>query len=270
MRRDQRFVGRSGAQRSGSYSVLRAIRTCEVLGWAVVQTTSTVVWVTFSKWISLISLRASRLAARAAQLNNTTPRVRRLRQDGQPELFMKFKSIRLTSKVMQDRLRTVDPAHILNHPGRRIMSGNVAFPGYNLAAAIINPRMKKLSDSVFGGGDAVGACRPEFATTAAERAFDFEISTAAACPRLRLRRIPPIHRRRRPNNSVNRTQRRNPAQPRILAPLPRHLVLMQRPDDNLTTIRKRVDEVNVVFTVTDKRDHFVKDLTENDFRVYGR
>ena len=39
------------------------------------------------------------------------------------------------------------------------------------------------------------------------------------------------------------------------------------PDDTITTIRKRVDEVNVVFTVTDKRDHFVKDLTENDFRV---
>ncbi|MGB8768235.1 MAG: VWA domain-containing protein [Candidatus Korobacteraceae bacterium] len=39
------------------------------------------------------------------------------------------------------------------------------------------------------------------------------------------------------------------------------------PDDNLTVIRKRVDEVNVVFTVTDKRSHFVKDLTQNDFRV---
>jgi len=39
-------------------------------------------------------------------------------------------------------------------------------------------------------------------------------------------------------------------------------------DDTLTTIRKRVDEVNVVFTVTDKRGHFVKDLTESDFRVY--
>jgi Ca-activated chloride channel homolog len=39
-------------------------------------------------------------------------------------------------------------------------------------------------------------------------------------------------------------------------------------DDSLTIIRKRVDEVNVVFTVTDKRDHFVKDLTESDFRVY--
>ena len=40
-----------------------------------------------------------------------------------------------------------------------------------------------------------------------------------------------------------------------------------QPDDTITVIRKRVDEVNVVFTVTDKRDHFVKDLTQNDFRV---
>ena len=40
------------------------------------------------------------------------------------------------------------------------------------------------------------------------------------------------------------------------------------PDDTVTTIRKRVNEVNVVFTVTDKRDHFVKDLTQNDFRVF--
>ncbi len=38
-------------------------------------------------------------------------------------------------------------------------------------------------------------------------------------------------------------------------------------DDNLTVIRKRVDEVNVVFTVTDKREHFVKDLTQSDFKV---
>ena len=38
-------------------------------------------------------------------------------------------------------------------------------------------------------------------------------------------------------------------------------------DDTLTVIRKRVDEVNVVFTVTDKRDHFVKDLTQSDFKV---
>lgn len=38
-------------------------------------------------------------------------------------------------------------------------------------------------------------------------------------------------------------------------------------DDSIPLIRKRVDEVNVVFTVTDKRDHFVKDLTQSDFTV---
>ncbi len=38
-------------------------------------------------------------------------------------------------------------------------------------------------------------------------------------------------------------------------------------DDTVPIIRKRVDEVNVVFTVTDKREHFVKDLTQSDFRV---
>jgi Ca-activated chloride channel homolog len=37
--------------------------------------------------------------------------------------------------------------------------------------------------------------------------------------------------------------------------------------DELPIIRKRVDEVNVVFTVTDKREHFVKDLTKEDFHV---
>ncbi|MGB9106941.1 MAG: VWA domain-containing protein [Terriglobales bacterium] len=35
----------------------------------------------------------------------------------------------------------------------------------------------------------------------------------------------------------------------------------------LETIRKRVDEVNVVFTVTDRHGHFVKNLTKSDFRV---
>jgi VWFA-related protein len=38
-------------------------------------------------------------------------------------------------------------------------------------------------------------------------------------------------------------------------------------DVPLTTITKRVDEVNVVFTVTDKRGKFVKDLKQSDFRV---
>jgi VWFA-related protein len=35
----------------------------------------------------------------------------------------------------------------------------------------------------------------------------------------------------------------------------------------LETFRARVDEVNVVFTVTDKHGHFVKNLTQNDFRI---
>jgi Ca-activated chloride channel family protein len=40
------------------------------------------------------------------------------------------------------------------------------------------------------------------------------------------------------------------------------------PDDEpLATITKRVDEVNVIFTVTDKHGKFVKDLTEKDFTI---
>jgi VWFA-related protein len=35
----------------------------------------------------------------------------------------------------------------------------------------------------------------------------------------------------------------------------------------LTTIRKRVDEVNVIFTVTDKHGRYINDLSKNDFRV---
>src|SRR5215469_4517176 len=38
-------------------------------------------------------------------------------------------------------------------------------------------------------------------------------------------------------------------------------------DDKLTTIVKQVDEVNVVFTVTDKRGKFINDLTKSDFQV---
>jgi VWFA-related protein len=38
-------------------------------------------------------------------------------------------------------------------------------------------------------------------------------------------------------------------------------------DPSVTTIRKRVDEVNVIFTVTDKHGRYVKDLRKNDFRV---
>ena len=39
------------------------------------------------------------------------------------------------------------------------------------------------------------------------------------------------------------------------------------PDENAPTIRRFVNEVNVVFTVIDKHGHYVKDLKKNDFKV---
>lgn len=38
-------------------------------------------------------------------------------------------------------------------------------------------------------------------------------------------------------------------------------------DESITTIRKTVNEVNVVFTVTDKHGHYVKDLKKDDFKI---
>jgi Ca-activated chloride channel family protein len=38
-------------------------------------------------------------------------------------------------------------------------------------------------------------------------------------------------------------------------------------DEAISTIRKTVTEVNVVFTVTDKHGHYIKDLKKNDFKV---
>jgi VWFA-related protein len=38
-------------------------------------------------------------------------------------------------------------------------------------------------------------------------------------------------------------------------------------DDAAATIRKTVNEVNVVFTVTDKHGHYVRDLKKDDFKV---
>jgi Ca-activated chloride channel homolog len=38
-------------------------------------------------------------------------------------------------------------------------------------------------------------------------------------------------------------------------------------DDSISTIRRTVNEVNVVFTVTDKHGHYVKDLKRNDFKI---
>src|SRR5215472_7887571 len=37
------------------------------------------------------------------------------------------------------------------------------------------------------------------------------------------------------------------------------------PQDSVLTIRKRVDEVNVLFIATDKHGKFVRNLTQNDF-----
>lgn len=38
-------------------------------------------------------------------------------------------------------------------------------------------------------------------------------------------------------------------------------------DDSVATIVKRVNEVNVVFTVTDKHGRYIKDLKKNDFKI---
>jgi Ca-activated chloride channel family protein len=38
-------------------------------------------------------------------------------------------------------------------------------------------------------------------------------------------------------------------------------------DEAISTIKKTVNEVNVVFTVTDKHGHYVKDMKKNDFKV---
>lgn len=38
-------------------------------------------------------------------------------------------------------------------------------------------------------------------------------------------------------------------------------------DESISTIRRTVNEVNVVFTVTDKHGHYVKDLKKDDFRI---
>jgi Ca-activated chloride channel homolog len=40
-----------------------------------------------------------------------------------------------------------------------------------------------------------------------------------------------------------------------------------QPDDSIITIKKRVDEVNVLFIATDKRGKFVRNLNERDFAI---
>ena len=50
-------------------------------------------------------------------------------------------------------------------------------------------------------------------------------------------------------------------------PAPQNGAAPAQDDDSITTIRKTVNEVNVVFTVTDKHGHYVKDLKKDDFKI---
>ncbi len=40
-----------------------------------------------------------------------------------------------------------------------------------------------------------------------------------------------------------------------------------QPDESVLTIKKRVDEVNVLFIATDKHGKFVRNLNEKDFAI---
>jgi VWFA-related protein len=40
-----------------------------------------------------------------------------------------------------------------------------------------------------------------------------------------------------------------------------------QPDQSVFTVRKTVSEVHLVFTVTDKHSHYIKDLKKNDFKI---
>jgi Ca-activated chloride channel homolog len=55
------------------------------------------------------------------------------------------------------------------------------------------------------------------------------------------------------------------------SPPPATTVPPDKPDnpenESITTIKKMVDEVRVVFTVTDKHGHYIKDLKRDDFKV---
>jgi Ca-activated chloride channel family protein len=64
-----------------------------------------------------------------------------------------------------------------------------------------------------------------------------------------------------------------PAQQTYFAPsnalvsLPSSSLDTGQPDDSVLTIKKRVDEVNVLFIATDKRGKFVRNLNEKDFAI---
>jgi Ca-activated chloride channel family protein len=62
-----------------------------------------------------------------------------------------------------------------------------------------------------------------------------------------------------PNNPAQTGTTPAPTAPASQTPPPQ--------DETTTTIRKTVNEVNVVFTVTDRHGHYVKDLKKDDFEV---
>ena len=64
-----------------------------------------------------------------------------------------------------------------------------------------------------------------------------------------------------------RGSRRTPAQSPADKPAAPTKVSDSDDDDTVTTLKKTVNEVRVVFTVTDRHGHYIKDLKNNDFRV---
>ena len=61
----------------------------------------------------------------------------------------------------------------------------------------------------------------------------------------------------------NDAAQNQPSQTGTTSPAPSN----QSEDDSLATIRHTVNEVNVVFTVTDKHGHYVRDLKKDNFKV---
>jgi VWFA-related protein len=80
---------------------------------------------------------------------------------------------------------------------------------------------------------------------------------------------------RREQQQREQEAKQKAAQQKILAPAPdpnpasaSNKAPDSPPDEPpLTTIKKQVNEVNLVFTVTDKRGRFIKDLKQSDFKV---
>ena len=56
-------------------------------------------------------------------------------------------------------------------------------------------------------------------------------------------------------------------QPQSVTPKSPGSGVSTKPDESLLTLRTAVSEVHLVFTVTDKHGHYVKDLKENDFQI---